>query len=42
MDTLAFLIVMGVLGYWAYRHGKRDGSRSGFNVGLRRNRRFRR
>jgi hypothetical protein len=40
MDTLSFLFFVLGIGYWAYRNGKREGSKAGFHVGWkRRNRR---
>ena len=41
MESLIILAVVVGVGYWFYKAGKRQGSRSGYHAGLRR-RRFRR
>jgi hypothetical protein len=38
METVATLAVAVGIGYWAYKAGKRDGSKAAFKVGWRRGR----
>ncbi|MHC4407095.1 MAG: hypothetical protein ACYTG0_46375 [Planctomycetota bacterium] len=42
MDILVLLGALVVIGVWAYRFGKRVGSRKAYGVGLRHGRRRRR
>jgi len=39
LEMFAVTIVLGLLAVAVYKSGKRDGSRKGFNVGLRRGKR---
>ena len=41
METLFFFALAAALGYWAFRHGKRLGSRLSYRVGRRHGRRLR-
>jgi len=46
METLFWLVIGGAVAWWAahaaFKSGKREGSRKGYNVGRARERRFRR
>ncbi|QDT35978.1 hypothetical protein [Stratiformator vulcanicus] len=39
MEELFYIALIGGIGYWLYRAGKRTGSRKGYNVGRRHGRR---
>ena len=41
METLVILGLVGVVGYYIYRVGKREGSRKGYGIGRSRGRRHR-
>jgi hypothetical protein len=36
MESIVVIAVFAGLAYWAYREGKREGSRKGFSVGRNR------
>ncbi len=42
MEGLIALAILGFIAWWAYKSGKRTGSRKGYNVGRSRGRRHRR
>ena len=41
METFIVIGILGALGYWIYKSGKRTGSRKGYNAGRSRARRRR-
>jgi len=41
-ETIIVVIVLALIAHWIYKSGKREGSRKGFNVGIRKGRRRRR